>query len=415
MTTPGYYLNLKGYHLAKFKDFLKTTQLLKTFIIILMAVTLGACVKFDAPARSYAVDLVDLNGNGYLDAFVVNGRGDHSGEMNTVWFNDGSGVFTDSGQRLVDPAHSNDGRALALFDLTGDGHIAAAVANSNGYDELWISDGEGSFNAGLRLMSSDPDTRIQTFLMSTHAVAAGDFNGDGLIDIAFADTSTVRSMEENLGSMELEEVQSDPFIRMWLNEGEGAVGSGPRYGPYAVIHLAVGDLNGNGHLDLAVGVREGSSLILFNDGQGNFFQGSQAFPTENINSLSLGDLDGDGSLDLAFATRQGVEIWFNGGNAQFIKFEQAFGTLDVHKVEAADLNGDGHLDLFMIGETRAEAWLNDGQGGFSLYGEPLKYNKYNALALGDLNGSGSIDVIAFHYDRGYRVWFNDGEANFEED
>jgi hypothetical protein len=375
-------------------------------LIILVALSLGACNPFDWPIRSFAVGLADLNGDGHLDAFVINGRGDHSGEMNTVWFNDGNGVFTDSGQRLGDDCcNSNDSRALVLFDLTGDGRISAAVGNRYGYNELWINDGEGNFKAGM-LYKGGPD--ITVFGFKTSAAAAGDFNGDGLVDFVFGDS-------DGYWSMHPEQVRFDPNVRIWLNEGDGQVSMGSRYGPYRIIHLAAGDLDGDGSLDLAVGVARGSSLILLNDGQGNFFQGSQAFPTENINSLSLGDLDEDGSLDLAFATRQGVEIWFNEGEGHFTQSQPALGSLDVLKVEAADLNGDGHLDLFMIGETRAEAWLNDGQGGFSLYGEPLKYNKYSALALGDLNGSGSIDVIAFHYDRGYRVWFNDGEANFAED
>jgi hypothetical protein len=97
-------------------------------------------------SRSTAVALGDLNGDGALDAFVANtGFYNEMGQANEVWLNDGGGQFTDSGQRLGN-AHS---WAVELGDLDGDGDLDAFVANGGVYDDqpntVWLNDGGGLF------------------------------------------------------------------------------------------------------------------------------------------------------------------------------------------------------------------------------------------------------------------------------
>jgi hypothetical protein len=382
-------------------------RILGLSLIVALAFSAVACNIVWEP-RTYAVGLADLNGNGHLDAFVVNGRTDEGGEMNTVWFNDGTGVFTDSGQRLGDDCcNSNSGSGLVLVDLTGSGHIDAVVPVWGGYNELWINDGEGSFKAGPVRMRDELDPRTPS-ISPTKAVAAGDFTGNGHIDIVFGDAGAITVVAP-------ERQRIEPFIRIWLNEGGGRLVRGPRLGPYAINDLVTGDLNGSGHLDLVVGIRGGSSLILFNDGRGNFLPGPQTFPGTGVNRLALGDLNGNGSLDLTFATTQGVEVWINDGEGQFTRLRNRLGRPNFHSVELADLNGDGRVDVFAAGLSHAEAWLNDGQGGFTALGRLFEYPERYILALGDLNGNGHVDVVGFHFDHPYLVWFNDGEANFGED
>ena len=69
---------------------------------------------------SHGVSLGDVDGDGDLDAFVANSR-----TGNRVWVNDGSGIFTDSGQSLGD--HYSHG--VTLGDVDGDGDLDAFVAN----------------------------------------------------------------------------------------------------------------------------------------------------------------------------------------------------------------------------------------------------------------------------------------------
>jgi hypothetical protein len=76
---------------------------------------------------------------------VRNANGTQSvNEPNTIWFNDGTGQFVDSGQRLGRSGTS----AIALGDLDGDGDLDAFIGNggfwsNSNADEVWFNDGLG--------------------------------------------------------------------------------------------------------------------------------------------------------------------------------------------------------------------------------------------------------------------------------
>jgi hypothetical protein len=76
------------------------------------------------------VGLGDLDGDGDLDAFVVN-----DDYAKRVWMNDGTGSFTDSGQALT----SSNSRGVALGDLDGNGSLDAFVADSGQANQVWFN------------------------------------------------------------------------------------------------------------------------------------------------------------------------------------------------------------------------------------------------------------------------------------
>jgi hypothetical protein len=170
--------------------------------------------------RTNAVALADLNGSGALDAFLAKGRLiNPEGQAqryspNEVWFNDGQGNFTDSGQRLGQA----ESLAVVVGDVNGDGFPDAVVGN-RGPDEVWLNDGQGIFNSsGQRLGSG-----------LTRALFLVDLDGDGDPDLfAAGDTSG----------------------RVWLNDGAGKFQAGQRisYGRHKAI--ALGDVTGDGLVDL---------------------------------------------------------------------------------------------------------------------------------------------------------------------
>lgn len=194
---------------------------------------------------SHEAALADLNGDGHLDVFLANGRTlDASGETradtpNTVWFNDGTGQFQDSGQRLGEA----ESLAVALGDLNGDGFPDAVVGN-HGPDEVWFNDGQGNFSdSGQRL--GDGFTR---------SVFLADLNGDGHLDL-FVSGQTAGAI--------------------WFNDGAGGFQPARqriRYGSGEAVTL--GDLNGDGHIGILVaGVNR--YQIWHNDGNGRFTAGGQ--------------------------------------------------------------------------------------------------------------------------------------------
>jgi len=100
--------------------------------------------------HSAAVDLGDLDGDGDLDAVVAVERdwyrddGEwHSRPSDRVWLNDGTGRFSGSGQ-LLDSRRSTD---VSLADLDGDGDIDAFILDISG-NKLWLNNGSGVFVEG---------------------------------------------------------------------------------------------------------------------------------------------------------------------------------------------------------------------------------------------------------------------------
>jgi len=178
------------------------------------------------PWINAAVALGDLDDDGDLDAFLAN-HGWSDARPNHVVFNDGSGLFTDSGQDL---GHETS-LGVALADLDGDGDLDAFTANHDA-NVVWINDGSGTFtDSGQRLGTQD-----------SISVALGDLEGDGDID-AFVG---------NYGGS-----------RIWLNDGAGTFFSGGLLlGTLDAVDVALADLDGDGDLDAWVGNNGGNMVWL---------------------------------------------------------------------------------------------------------------------------------------------------------
>jgi hypothetical protein len=120
----------------------------------------------------------DLDGDGDLDAYLANGHQRGGNIPDRVWMNDGTGKFTDSGQRL---GRSN-GRSVELGDIDGDGDLDAVVGNGTTLGSIakqpnviWLNDGKGVFTAGQEIGNA-----------ATTSVELGDVDNDGDLDAFFS-------------------------------------------------------------------------------------------------------------------------------------------------------------------------------------------------------------------------------------
>jgi hypothetical protein len=124
------------------------------------------------------VQFGDLDGDGDLDAYLANGHQRGGNDADRVWLNDGTGKFTDSGQRLG----QSNGRSVELGDVDGDGDLDAVVGNGTTLGSIakqsqaiWLNDGSGVFTASQQLGNA-----------ATTSVALGDIDNDGDLDAFFA-------------------------------------------------------------------------------------------------------------------------------------------------------------------------------------------------------------------------------------
>jgi hypothetical protein len=166
------------------------------------------------------VGLGDLDGDGDLDAFI--GTGLWSNAPDTVWLNDGTGAFSDTGQRLGD----FDSACVDLGDVDSDGDLDAVVGQISGQpNKVWLNNGVGYFlDLGQNLGSSD-----------SHSIALGDVDGDGDLDIFVGN---------------ILEVAMESLNKLWLNDGAGNfTDSGQELGSLYSLGVALGDLDGDGALD----------------------------------------------------------------------------------------------------------------------------------------------------------------------
>ncbi|HRQ37824.1 MAG TPA: FG-GAP-like repeat-containing protein [Chloroflexota bacterium] len=185
-----------------------------------------------------------------------------------------------------------------------------------------------------------------------------------------------------------------------------------------VTSVALGDLDGDGDLDVYLGTSDGISFndpdeVWLNDGNGNFTDSGQRLGNSQSYAV-LGDLDGDGDLDAFVANTEGNEVWFNQGDGSFVNSNQDVGDRG-WDVDLGDLDGDGDLDAYVVPDSGNpnEIWLNNGDGTFEAGTTNMNNSAAQSVALGDLDGDGDLDAfVGTIGNTSHEVWINDGQAIF---
>jgi len=341
------------------------------------------------------VALADLNGDGALDAFVVNESGQNN--QYRIYFGDGHGLFADGGQHMERPM---EGGKPVVHDIDGDGSKDVISGRT-----VWVNDGHGHFSPdAARFVDTDEARFWQSRL--------ADLNGDGLIDV-FAIVMTDKGAKG----------------RIYLNDKKGHFQyAGQPLGQGILSAVELGDVDGDGAIDAVLsGWRNAEAdpcpnRVLLNDGRGRFTETGQVFDEalRHSHGLALGDLDRDGDLDVVLVTQDApfARLYLNDGKGRFTA-GHTLGTKGAEKVAVADLDGDGSLDIFLACIGPNEIWLNDGCGHFSDSGLRLGTEWSWEVAVGDVNKDGLPDLFVVNLgvdrsaapenmmkDRFAEVWLN---------
>jgi VCBS repeat-containing protein len=243
----------------------------------------------------------------------------------------------------------------------------------------------------------------QVFNMSGsqfQALAAADFNDDGNLDVAAADSSagTVTTfLGDGAGNFTQQSVTS--------------VGSDP-------VALAVGDFNGDGRQDLAVANSGSNSVsILLGNGDGTFTAGTTLTNFNDPVAVVAGDFNGDGKTDLAVVNEAAntVSILLGNGNGTFTASTAPVVGNQPDAIGVADLNGDGKEDLVVAnaGSNTVSVLLGHGDGTFAAAVNYAVGSAPSSLALGDVDGDGVADlVVANKGSNNVSVLIDNGDGTF---
>jgi hypothetical protein len=239
--------------------------------------TFAALPAIAAGGSPSSVAVGDFNHDGVPDLAVAIDAGG-AGSV-TILLGNGDGTFKIANRYFV----GSSPQALAIADFNGDGALDLVTVNYGNVSVL-LGNGDGTFQ-------SDATHALASGNSSGAAgVAVGDFNGDGLPDIAAA---------------------SSGVVSVLLNQGGGNFGLAAGYSVGAANSIAVADFNGDGRADLVVGDVEGRNLIvLAGKGDGAFANPVNYAAGDLPQAIAVGDFNGDGRADLAVAMSSGSAAVF---------------------------------------------------------------------------------------------------------
>jgi dienelactone hydrolase len=329
------------------------------------------------PPGPVAVATGDLNADGKLD-IILGAPG--SGTANVLLGN-GDGTFQAPASYTVGTSASS-GYAIATGDFNGDGKLDFAIADSaDSYLSVFLGNGDGTFQAAVNY----------TVGLNPTAVAVADLNGDGKLDLAVSNQNCSTIIGCIPGT-----------VSILLGNGDGTfqthsdfdVGLDPNW-------VIAGDFNGDGKLDLAAVDGQGNAMtsaasILLGNGDGTF-QAPVTYPLNtNAASGSTADLNGDGKLDLVIADNNGVvSILLGNGDGTFQpRVDYSVDSLPWGAVVIEDLNGDGKPDVAVAdsGSNDVSVLLGNGDGTFQPQLTFPVGSQPQGVAVGDFRQNGRLDL-----------------------
>ena len=340
----------------------------------------SANVCFQVPTVTDPVDfskLRILHSAPKLDLATANYNSNNA----SVVLGNGAGSFS----AATNFAAGNTPVAIAVGDFNGDGKPDLAVGSGGIGHTVSILPGNGAGGFGAAATTLP-------VIGGAAAIAAGDFNGDGKLDLAYLDYNSGIN-----------------YVTVVPGNGTGGFGPATNY-PVGTVHpnpisLALGDFNRDGKVDLVVVTDfPGKVLIFLGNGAGSFSAGTNLSLAGRLASVAVGDFNRDGKLDLAVSSVAGVNqdtvtILLGNGSGGFA-VAGTFGSTNAglngpHSITVGDFNNDGKLDLAAAnsgsnGAPSVSIALGNGAGGFG------PFTKFAMIAgvvvAADFNNDGNLDI-----------------------
>jgi hypothetical protein len=387
------------------------------------------------PASALSVAVADFNRDGKLD-LVMSALG--NGTSLVELLGNGDGTFQSP---ISLPLPCTD-CSLSAVDFNCDGKMDLAVASTNSF-AAYLGNGDGTFNNAKA-------TYPVSFALY---IVTGQLNSDRLPDAVVVDS----------GSLDI-----------FFGNGDGTFHETKYPSASSGFQARLADLNGDGKLDIVTQDRDSDVVIVrLNQGDGVFgpeatFPAGCPFNVCEFQSISVGDINGDGKLDVATPASYllgngdgtfGAPVTFYGGNFpnqavivsredfrradffgdDFAKIVVASGSADdltvvrasfrglvqaptfvvgarPEDIAAADFNGDGSVDFAVadygvFGAGGVHIFLNTGNGVMK-QGVDLAVQNPGAILAADFNRDGLMDLAVSSQSTGTTIFLGQGNGEF---
>jgi hypothetical protein len=291
---------------------------------------------------------------------------------------------------------------------------------------------------------------VGTGYHSAASGGAGDFDGDGWIDLVAGDSwfknpgANVRTAgawtryntgappiveEITVGDLTNDGKLDVVYVERTIDPQWGNPGTNPTQ-PWTIAHLSayrqqqggsIGDLDGDGWADIAVGDRwwyknPGMAGGMFTPmpipANATFAPGAGANGSEPITMMA--DIDGDGDNDIAMHTHWGGNIaWMenrDGKGTMWVAHTLAPGMFqaktNLHGILLADFDNDGDVDMF-IAQNQGNIWIYENTDGKGTFAEHLvATGPGHEARVADVDCDGDLDVVG-------KPWGNIAEGRGE--
>ena len=352
------------------------------------------------------VEVFDSDGNG-KDEIYLGGAGFVEGTALTdgiraYEYDTDAGKWEPFGSGLPGEGSGVNYGGLGLGDVNNDGEmdIVGPVPSrwyeyqENGLD-IYTGDGNGNFQFlhKVRLVDEWPG--------SSNEVEVYDLDNDGFNDLV---ASTYSGIKVFFG---------DGSGTRWLESGPSNLNNMETSG------IGVGDLNGDGLLDIVGTPGQGSSEVkVYIQGNLRSWREVNFKDTDAGYGVKVIDLDLDGNDDIVYGTRtEGIKVWLGEGTVTLtsIPTTEASSGLpdsdgDWDQIEFADINGDDKPDMIAAINSRStvHCFINDLPDGWNeiFTGSEELYVGGDAYGanFGDWDGDGQLDIAACSWDHGADAW-----------